>query len=70
MAGRDIAQDCRRFGQDPVAVDQRRHAGFRIDAKELRAALLVGSEVDARHSNGAPVSSSTICGASEQAPGA
>src|SRR6516164_8724933 len=44
----DIAKNGRRFGEHPVAVDQRRHAPFRVDAKTFRAILLVGGEIDAR----------------------
>src|SRR5215471_11407651 len=44
----DIAKNGRRFGEHPVAVDERRHAPFRVDAKIFRAILLVGGEIDAR----------------------
>ena len=61
MARRDIAQYRRRFGQHPIAVDERRHPRLRIDAQVFRAVLLVGRR-DRRATirSGAPVSSSTI----------
>jgi hypothetical protein len=48
MARRDVAQDRRRFGEGPIALGERRHPRLRVDAKVVRAVLLIGGEVDPR----------------------
>ena len=48
MAGRDVAQDGRSLGEDPVAFAERRHARLGVDAEIFRTVLLVGGKVDAR----------------------
>src|SRR5262245_37398961 len=48
MPRRYVAKNGRRFGEHPVAIDERWHAGLRIDAQILGAVLLVGREIHAR----------------------
>ena len=48
MARRNIAQDCRDLGQNPAPITERRHVSLGVNAKILRAILLVGGKIDAR----------------------
>jgi hypothetical protein len=66
----EIGQDRRVLGDRLAAVEaQRRHAPQRMDLEIGFRALLALGEVDALGFVFSPPSSSTMCAASEQAPG-